>query len=701
MIYLDWVMSLIVLCVYPIAALPVAALSQKLRRVAKQTQEELGGMTSLLTEKLSGARLIKSFRLENYAADRLNKSFEHVYKLRMKAVKNRARIDPLLEALGGIAIAGVIALAYWRIASGISTVGDFMGFITALLMASQPIRALGSLSGRINEGLAAAESFYDLIDEKPLIVDRPGAKPLAIATSAIRFEDVGFAYDRSGVQAISNFSLNVPGGHTVALVGRSGAGKSTVLNLVPRLFDVDTGRISIDGQDIRDVTLASLRDAISIVAQDVTLFDDTIAANIALGRLGAPQSAIVAAAEAAAAHDFIMAQPQGYATEIGDRGLRLSGGQRQRLALARAILKDAPILLLDEATSALDTESERLVQEALARFTKNRTTLVIAHRLSTVQNADLICVMDEGTHRRNRHPPAAARRRGPLRAPRALAGADRRARCADDSRGDPLLAAQHAVDDAVGPALRLEVALQLVGVVDRIHPLEERHRPHGVVGEVALEEVVEDAGVRLPDVPVLERQLLLRFLDRHALVQEAVEHAHQAGAVGARLAVHQHRIFDFVEQALGAQQLLARRRGARAHLEVDELHAEARASLALQTVAAALALAAQVDDGADAGLGEPPELMRGGLRRAPGLVGEPMAVGVDEAEDAVIDEQHVEVGGRGARWRGAARAARNARRARGGAAQRAARSVSPASPIRPSKSADFEGFGRGPQAGRI
>ncbi len=211
MIYLDWVMSLIVLCVYPIAALPVAALSQTLRRVAKQTQEELGGMTSLLTEKLSGARLIKSFRLESYAADRLNKSFEHVYKLRMKAVKNRARIDPLLEALGGIAIAGVIALAYWRIASGISTVGDFMGFITALLMASQPIRALGTLSGRINEGLAAAESFYDLVDEKPLIVDRPGAKPLAIATSAIRFEDVGFAYDRSGVQAISELLAQCAG----------------------------------------------------------------------------------------------------------------------------------------------------------------------------------------------------------------------------------------------------------------------------------------------------------------------------------------------------------------------------------------------------------------------------------------------------------------------------------------------------------
>jgi subfamily B ATP-binding cassette protein MsbA len=397
MIYLDPVMSLIVLGIYPIAALPVAKLSQKLRKVAKQTQDELGEMTSLLTEKLSGARLIKSFQLEDYAAERLNKSFEHVYDLRMKAVRNRARIDPLLEALGGIAVAGVIAFAYWRIASGISTVGDFMGFITALLMASQPIRALGSLSGRINEGLAAAESYYELVDEKPLIVDKPGAKPIAIGNATIRFEGVGFAYAGSGgVQAIGNFTLVVPGGSTVALVGRSGAGKSTVLNLVPRLFDVERGRIMIDGQDIRDVTLASLRSSISIVSQDVTLFDDNIGGNIALGRLGAAQTAITAAAEAAAAHEFILAQPQGYATEIGDRGLRLSGGQRQRIALARAILKDAPILLLDEATSALDTESERLVQEALARFTKNRTTLVIAHRLSTVQNADLICVMDDG-----------------------------------------------------------------------------------------------------------------------------------------------------------------------------------------------------------------------------------------------------------------------------------------------------------------
>jgi subfamily B ATP-binding cassette protein MsbA len=398
MFYLDWVMSLIVLCVYPIAALPVAAISKRLHRVAKRTQAELGDMTSLLTEKLSSTRLIKSFRLEDYAAQRLNNSFEQVFDLKMKAVRNRARIDPMLEALGGLAVTGVIALAYWRIASGISTVGDFMGFVTALLMAAQPIRALGNLSGRVSEGLAGADNFYKLVDEKPRIADRPGARPLVVDKGAIRFEAVGFRYEeQKGLAAISDFSLMVPGGKTVALVGRSGAGKSTVLNLVPRLFDVTQGRISIDGQDVREVTLASLRDAISIVSQDVTLFDDTIATNIALGRLGASDAEILVAAKAAAAHEFILEQPEGYTTQIGDRGMRLSGGQRQRLALARAILKDAPILLLDEATSALDTESERAVQGALAKFTKNRTTLVIAHRLSTVQNADLICVMDEGT----------------------------------------------------------------------------------------------------------------------------------------------------------------------------------------------------------------------------------------------------------------------------------------------------------------
>jgi len=375
----------------------MSSISRRLRSVARRTQGELGDMTSRLTEKLAGVRLIKAFRLENYAIERLNGNFEQIFRLRMKALRTRGRTNPVLEALAGLVIAGVVGFAYWRIAAGISTVGDFMGFVTALLLASQPIKSLGAVATTTVEGLVAAERFYELLDEKPTVVDRPGALPLAVKTGAIDFDNVGFAYaSAAGNQAVRDFSLAVPGGKTVALVGRSGAGKSTVINLAARLFDVSAGRILIDGQDLREVTLASLRQAIAIVSQEVTLFDDTIRANIALGRLDAGEADIIAAAKAAAAHEFIMAQPQGYDTAIGDSGQRLSGGQRQRLALARAILKDAPILLLDEATSALDTESERLVQEALARFTRNRTTLVIAHRLSTVQRADLICLMDQG-----------------------------------------------------------------------------------------------------------------------------------------------------------------------------------------------------------------------------------------------------------------------------------------------------------------
>jgi subfamily B ATP-binding cassette protein MsbA len=397
MLYLDWMMTLIVLAVYPIAALPITRVGKQLRRFAKRTRVGLGDMTSLLVEQLGAARLIKTFRLENYAVRAVHDSFERIFALRMKAIRARARLDPLLEALGGAAVAGVVGLAYWRISSGTSTVGDFMGFISALLMASQPVRGLGNLSGRVQEGLGAAERIYELLDEQPAIVDRPGARPIRVTSGTIRFDGVSFAYPRSAeVQAVRDFSLIVPGGRTVALVGPSGAGKSTIINLVPRLFDVDEGSITVDGQDVRDVTVASLRDAIAIVSQDVTLFDDTIRTNIALGRLDASEREIMAAAKAAAAHDFIMAQPQGYDTRVGDGGLRLSGGQRQRLALARAILKNAPILLLDEATSALDAESERLVQEALAQFTRGRTTLVIAHRLSTVQRADLIAVIDNG-----------------------------------------------------------------------------------------------------------------------------------------------------------------------------------------------------------------------------------------------------------------------------------------------------------------
>ena len=397
MFYTDWPMTLLVLCVYPLAALPIIGIGKRLRRNARRTQAGLGNMTSELSENLGGARLIKTYRLEPYAAERLNDRFEQIFRLRLKAVRARAALDPMLEALGGVAVGGVIALTTWRISTGHMTVGDFMGFITALFMAAQPIRGLGNLNARLQEGLAAVERIFHLLDEKPGIVNAPGAKPLTISDGAIRFESISFAYDLDENRAINNFTLDIPGGKTVALVGRSGAGKSTIINLVPRLFDVSSGRILIDGTDIRSATISSLRGAISIVSQDITLFNDTVRANIALGRLEASMDEIGNAARQAMADDFIHELPDGYDTVLGDRGMRLSGGQRQRIALARAILKDAPILLLDEATSALDTESERMVQQALTSFSRDRTTLVIAHRLSTVQNADLICVMDKGT----------------------------------------------------------------------------------------------------------------------------------------------------------------------------------------------------------------------------------------------------------------------------------------------------------------
>ncbi|MGI9524099.1 MAG: ABC transporter ATP-binding protein [Hyphomicrobiaceae bacterium] len=397
MFYLDPVMAGIVLCVYPISAWPISAISTRLRVIARNTQEQVGDMLSLLTELLASSRLIKAFRLEDYAVGRLGHSFELLYALNYKGLKTRSRLNPALEALGGLAVAGVIGLAYWRISSGNATVGDFMGFVSALLLAAQPIRAVGNLVATLNSGIASAERVYQIIDDQPKLVDAPNAKALRIERARIEFDNVSFAYGAEDTfAAVRQLSLIVDGGSTVALVGRSGAGKSTLVNLIPRLFDVTSGQIAIDRQDIRNVTVSSLRDSIAIVSQDVTLFDDTIAANIALGRPDASLADIQNAAQAAAAHDFIMEKPNGYHSTAGESGSLLSGGQRQRLALARAILKDAPILLLDEATSALDTHSEAHVQRALSEFSKDRTTVVIAHRLSTVQNADMICVMDEG-----------------------------------------------------------------------------------------------------------------------------------------------------------------------------------------------------------------------------------------------------------------------------------------------------------------
>ncbi len=395
MLWIDPVLTLVAAVTVPFIAHPIGKIGQKLRRVAVSTQEQIGQMASLVSESLAGARIAKTYGLEGYLKARAAAAFDEIRRLKMKAANARGRLDPLLEAGGGVAVAAVLVLIGWRITSGGSSVGDFTGFVSALILAAQPIRALGNLNAIVQEAAAALARTFAIMDEKPRIVSKPGAPELAVAGGEVHFERVFFHY-REDIPALEGVDLVAPAGRTTALVGRSGSGKSTLLSLVPRLYDVTGGGVRIDGQDIRDVTLESLRRQVAMVSQDVILFDDTIRANIGFGRAGASEAEIVAAAEAAAAHDFIMALPEGYEAMVGVGGGRLSGGERQRIALARAFLKDAPILLLDEATSALDSESERLVQNAIRALMRGRTTLVIAHRLSTVRDADRIVVLEAG-----------------------------------------------------------------------------------------------------------------------------------------------------------------------------------------------------------------------------------------------------------------------------------------------------------------
>jgi subfamily B ATP-binding cassette protein MsbA len=303
--------------------------------------------------------------------------------------------SPIMESLGGIAAAVVIAYGGLRVIDGATTPGAFVSFLGALIMAYEPLKRLANLNASLQQGLAGAQRLFTIFDIEPGIREAPGAKDLPRAAGEIAFDGVKFSY-AGARRALDGLSLTVPAGQLVALVGPSGAGKTTILNLIPRFYDVDRGSVTIDGHDVRGLTFASLRTNIALVSQEITLFDDTVRANIAYGRLDAGQDEIEAAARAAAAEDFIAAMPDGYDTMVGEHGLALSGGQRQRLAIARAILKDAPILLLDEATSSLDTESERQIQTAIDKLTRGRTTLVIAHRLSTVIHADLIHVIDDG-----------------------------------------------------------------------------------------------------------------------------------------------------------------------------------------------------------------------------------------------------------------------------------------------------------------
>ncbi|HEX6958584.1 MAG TPA: ABC transporter transmembrane domain-containing protein [Ferrovibrio sp.] len=392
MFVMNWQFALVVCVIFPFVGLTTRRLGRKTRKSSARTQQETGKLTTILSETFDGARMVKAYGMEEREIQRARQSVETRLGHIMKVVRARAAASPTAEALGGIAVAVVI---YIGGSSTALTLGTLTAFIYAALSAYQPLKSLSTLNTALQEGLAAAERIFAILDIEPKICEKPDARPLQVSGGEIRLEHVTFRYNEEKV-ALRDVTLTVPRGKKAALVGASGAGKSTLLNLVPRFYDTSAGRVLIDGQDVRDVTLDSLRRNVALVSQELTLFDDTIRSNIAYGRPEASDAEIEAAARNAAAHDFIMALPQGYDTLVGENGVKLSGGQRQRIAIARAMLRDAPILLLDEATSALDTESERLIQIALGELMRGRTTLVIAHRLSTVIDADVIFVLDQG-----------------------------------------------------------------------------------------------------------------------------------------------------------------------------------------------------------------------------------------------------------------------------------------------------------------
>lgn len=395
MLYTDWVLCLIAGCLFPIAAIPIERIGRRIRRASGGMQERMGEAATLLTESFSQARTVRAYGLEEAESIRADAAFTRMYRAMMTIIRSRSRIDPLLEMIAGGAFGAVLGFAGWRAAHGTGTLGDFVGFVTALGLTSQPLRALGNLNSAVQEGIAGLSRVFAIIDEPAAITDAQGAGPLPEGGGRLVFHGVGFAYP-DGRAGLSGLDFTAEPGLTVALVGPSGAGKSTALSLIPRLHDATSGTISLDGADIRSVTMASLRGAIAYVGQDTLLFDDTVAANIRMGRPTATDAEVAEAARAAAAADFIEKLPKGYDTSVGPSGGRLSGGQRQRISLARALLRNPRILLLDEATSALDAESEALVQHALVTLRQGRTTIIVAHRLSTVRDADLVVVMAEG-----------------------------------------------------------------------------------------------------------------------------------------------------------------------------------------------------------------------------------------------------------------------------------------------------------------
>jgi len=394
MVWTNWRLSLGML-IFALALWPIIEISKRLRGNARDVQSHIGRITSELKESFSGARMIKAYGLEETETKRLNQSFDERIRLYLKLITQQARVDPILEVLGGLAIACVVIFGVFLFAQGQATGGQIAGVLGGLMILAPRFRALGTLNNVIQEGLAALTRIFGVIDEQPTITEADDAIELTESNGHVKLDNTRFVY-RDGTEALRGVSLEAKPGETIALVGASGGGKSTIINLIPRLYDVSAGQVLIDDIDLRRLTLESLRSSIALVSQDVTLFNDSIANNIGFGDPSAARDDIIIAAKAADAHVFITELDQGYDTILGEDGEGLSGGQKQRLSIARAILRDAPILLLDEATSALDAESETKVKAALDRLSNGRTTIVIAHKLSTVQKADKIYVLDNG-----------------------------------------------------------------------------------------------------------------------------------------------------------------------------------------------------------------------------------------------------------------------------------------------------------------
>ncbi len=397
MVSIDWRLSLISLFVFPIVALLTRRLGGRIRRTTRHAQDMAAGLTQILQETITGHQVVKSFGAEDFESKRFRLAAQRLRTGNLKYVAHQALASPIIEIFGALTIILLLYLGRQQVKSGVMTAGTFTGFVLALVMLYEPIKRLTNIHNIFQQGIGAALHVFKYLDTQPDVMDRANAVKLERFEKSIRFQQVRFSYPTMPDRVVlDSIDLEVKVGEVVALVGPSGAGKTTLANMVPRFYDVLSGSVQIDGHDVRDIHLSDLRENISIVAQDTFLFNDTVFDNIAYGRPDAKPDEVIAAARTALADEFIQRLPEGYQTQIGERGTKLSGGQRQRIAIARALLKDAPILILDEATSHLDTESERLVQQALTALMKKRTVLVIAHRLSTIRQANKIVVLENG-----------------------------------------------------------------------------------------------------------------------------------------------------------------------------------------------------------------------------------------------------------------------------------------------------------------